>query len=449
MSRTITLLVLVLPATLVACGESSAPTVAPSPAVTPGPVLTHIPLGTPGFPGPSHLAPPDEDVQFVPGKLAWEGFAIEDPTTLAFGPNGRLYVGQLNGQIIALTLAAQTVTAVELIAQADAFGDVLGIAFNPAVASAPTTLYVSHTRLYLGDEGPPFAGTISKLVAPGFEPLDVITGLPVSTAEHGTNGIAFDREGRLYIAQGGTTNAGIPSERHPRPETPLSGAILIADLTDPLFDGSIRYDPPGEASDTIEQAAGSVRVYASGFRNPYDLVVHSNGRIYATDNGPNSTDGARSLSCTSEGPGPSAPDELNLIIEGQYYGHPNRNRGRPDERQCTYRASDDRSGESTPPLATLGYFVSADGMTVYNSDAFGGRLRGNLIYVEWAKGRVWRVVLSDDGTSVVSISQLVPDVLERPLDVAVGPDGALYIAEMGADRISYFVPFLVEPGNAG
>ena len=79
-------------------------------------------------------------------------------------------------------------------------------------------------------------------------------------------------------------------------------------------------------------------------------------------------------------------------------------------------------------------------MAEYGSDAFDGRLRGDLVYVEWATGGIWRVVLSQSGTGVASISQLVPDVLERPLDVAVGPDGTVYVAEMGTDRIIYFTP---------
>ncbi len=399
-----------------------------------------IPLDDPASRDPSHLVPPDESVQFVRGTLKTGDLALKDPTSLALGPDGRLYVGQLDGRIVALTLEGETVTDIELIADADVLGDILGLAFNPADPPEPVVLYVSHTQLYRKENGPPYAGKISMLRGPDFEPTDIITGLPVSTAEHGTNNIVFDSDGTLYIAQGGTTNAGVPSPRFPRPETPLSGAILVADLPDPTFDGDIRYEPAAEASHTVDQVAGDVRVYATGFRNVFDLVIHSNGRIYATDNGPNPGDGAQSFGCGLEGPGPVAADELNLIVEGAYYGHPNRNRGRYDERQCTYHAATDNLGGTMPPLATLGIFTSADGVVEYTSDAFGGRLRGDLIYVEWAKGRVWRVTLAGDGASVVSISRLVPDTLNLPLDVVVAPDGTVYIAEMGANQVTYYAP---------
>ncbi len=51
-----------------------------------------------------------------------------------------------------------------------------------------------------------------------------------------------------------------------------------------------------------------------------------------------------------------------------------------------------------------------------------------------------RVVLSDDGTSVVSISQLVPGIFKQPLDVAVGPDGTIYVAEWEGNRITFLRP---------
>jgi len=392
---------------------------------------------------PSHLATPDPAVSFTRGTLVQGESDIFAPTTLAFGPDGRLYVGQMDGAVVAFTLDGIDgieVAEREVIVEPDVLQSVLGIAFSPTDPPAPLTIYVSHSEVFAGPQGAPFSGTVSKLVAPQYEPVEIITGLPTSTAEHATNGIAFDSDGRLYIAQAGMTNAGVPSDRFPRPETPLSGAILLADLEDPAFNGAIVYDRPDAPAEDTKMVEGDVRVFASGLRNPYDLVLHSNGMIYATDNGPNEPDGAPSLTCTSEGDGRSGPDELDLIVEGEYYGHPNRGRGRTMAEECAYESGESSSGTATPPIATLGYFVSANGMAEYKADAFGGRLRGNLIYVEWVRGRIWRVVLSDDGTEVIGISRLVPDVLRQPIDVAVGPDGTVFVAELDAGRITHLTP---------
>lgn len=427
---------------LAACDNADSaqvPTVTPAPSATPSPSPTPFPVLPEGSKDPSLLTPLDSRIRFTVGTLKAEAAKLAGPTSLAFGPDGRLYVAQQTGRVVALTLYGDTVIDVQQIAPANALQDVLGIAFNPADPPDPVTLYVAHTRLFAGVDGPPYPGKIAKLVAPDFTPVDIITGLPVAAGEHATNGIAFDAQGRLYIAQGGSTNSGIPSERHPRPESPLSSAVLAADISAPGFDGNVRYDPPNATGTTIDQVAGDVRTFATGFRNPYDIVAHSNGRVYITDNGPNPGDGPRSLSCTEQGDGPWGPDELNLVREGAYYGHPNRNRGREDPGQCAYAAPWD-VGLATPPIALLSYSVSADGMTEYTADTFGGLMQGDLIYVEWIDGRVWSVHLSDDGASVTAISQLVPRVFDTPLDVAMGPDGTLYVAEWNPGRISYLKP---------
>lgn len=421
---------LLLTAALLGCaGDTRVDT----PPEEPGPA-------TPGSREPSQFTLPDPTIWFVEGILSHPDLELDRPTALVFGPDGRLYVGELTGRILAITLDDHEVIDVEFIEAVPPLQFVLGMAFNPHEPPDPITLYVSHTALFEGEEGEPYPGTVSKLIGPDFERVDLITGLPVSTVEHGTNGLAFDSDGRLLIAQGGTTNAGLPSERHARHETPLSAAILVADITDPDFDGAVRYDPPGEASPTVNQVGGDVRVYASGFRNPFDLVAHSNGRIYATENGPNIPDGPQALSCDEPGPDPWTPDELILVLEGHYYGHPNPNRGRFAERECVFRAPDDDSGQRTPPIATLGYSTSANGMAEYTVDTFGGSMRGDLVYVEWVTGRVMRVVLSEDGSAVESISQLTQREFDQPLDVTVGPDGTLYIAEFQGDRIAFLRP---------
>ena len=125
------LLLLVLAFGLAACGESASPVAPAAPTDDLG--LPPLALGDEGSHDPSNLVPPDDALRFDAGVLSWEEPEIEDPTALAFGPDGRLYVGQLDGQIVALTLAGNNeLTAVELIAPSDMFQTVLGLAFSPA-----------------------------------------------------------------------------------------------------------------------------------------------------------------------------------------------------------------------------------------------------------------------------------------------------------------------------
>lgn len=379
----------------------------------------------------------EDELGFRRGTL---NVAIELPTSLAFGPDGRLYVASLT-EINALTLDPATKEVLDVEQIAADLEDVIGIAFDPTAPAPPAALYASH-RDPAGIDG--FQSRISRFIAPNWEREEIISGLPTSRPflNHLTNGIAFDPQGRLFIAQGSSTDAGLadlPDGPEYWPETPLSSAILIADIHAPGFDGAVRYQPPGPPADNgVEQVSGDVSVFASGLRNPYDLVVHSNGIVYATDNGPVGPD--YSASCTESAVGVSVADELNLIEQDSYYGHPNRNRGRTDARQCAYRRPEDGDGAGvTGPIAVLPQHCSCNGIVEYTSPAFDGALLGDLLYVEWNGGNLSRAVLSPDGRAVVSIATIAADFLQ-PLDVTVGPDGTIYVAEFGNGEIAYLQP---------
>ena len=119
-------------------------------------------------------------------------------------------------------------------------------------------------------------------------------------------------------------------------------------------------------------------MFAPGQRNSYGIVLHSNGYLYATDNGANVGYGLSSVTCEENGPSPHEPDELNLVMEGHYYGHANRRRGRDDYRQCIWRTQNETSDESyTAPIGMLP--ASSDGLCEFETDHFAGQLRGNLI----------------------------------------------------------------------
>jgi glucose/arabinose dehydrogenase len=379
-------------------------------------------------------------IAFTYGELPPQ---FDTPTAIAYGPDGRLYVAA-DGEISAMTLTpdGRDVTNVEVIAQD--VGLALGLAFDPT-AETPT-LYASRQNTAATDG---FEGVISRFSAPVWEREDVITQLPSSapTNNHFTNGIAFDDDGRLFIAQGSSTDAGIispPGFGPYWPETPLSAAILVADVQAPDFDGALVYDPAGSpADDNVDLASGDVSVFASGLRNPYDVVLHSNGLIYATDNGAMAL--PYSATCSTQGAQTSTVDELNLIEEGNYYGFPNRNRGRFDERQCTYRFPQEASKENyTAPIALLPSHCSCDGMAEYTSDVFGGALQGDLIYAEWSFGRISRTHLSADGRSVLS-GNVLSAAFNHPLDLVVAPNGTIYVADYGDDAVAYLAPEVATP----
>ena len=382
---------------------------------------------------------------------------IDHPTVVQMGPDGRLYVANGDGSVRAFTLDPNTkqVTATQLVASGTALQEVYGIAFDPTDTSIPPTVYVTNTVAGLPPDATnpsTFPGKVTRISGPTYGTrTDIITGLPISKSAHEANGLAFGPDGKLYIEQGASTNAGIvnpaPLPGFPLflyPDTPLSGAMLVADIKAPGFNGNVTYSPADATNPNIVQTGGGgalgVQVYASGLRNPYGLVWHSNGKLYATDNGPNAGYGGPSTTCSNPSVGDAAGlDELDLVEAGKYYGHANRNRGAADPRQCLYHFGIEAStADYTAPIeANLP--ASSNGITEYKSAKFGGQMQGDLLYAAWVDSQLHRVKLSPDGRSVVSDTTLAVG-LTNALSVAAAADGTIYVAEYGSSSITFLKP---------
>jgi glucose/arabinose dehydrogenase len=380
-----------------------------------------------------------------------------NPTTAAWGPDGRLYVGALGGTILAYTLdadynvtASQTITAL----QSATNKDILGIAFNPFEPPGQPRLYVAHGQLFANGGAcftgfSPYSGQVSILTGPSFNSIQpLVTGLPVSNHDHGINGLQFDNAGDLLIAVGGNTNAGVAGDCDigQIPESPLSAAIVKAKTSKFNFNGAISYketaggQPNNDQSfgDNVDVVAGvDVSVFASGVRNPYDHVFTTKGQLYATDNGPNLGFGPKSTGANTQGSEPQDVDELVRVLAGAYYGHPNRNRGRTDSRQNVYYGTSaaEIPGVFTQKITT--FPSSTDGITEYRANTFLGTMRGELI-AQKHNGATYRVKLSADGTSVVSNTTF--PVALNSLDVIDAPGGVLVGTAYSNKKIMAAIP---------
>ena len=305
------------------------------------------------------------------GSSGLVGETVLNPTSLEFGPDGRLYISQQNGLILAYTIerdaaspgnGTYTITNTEHITKVkegipnhDDFGGpnptqqrlVTGI----LTAGTPENpiLFVNSSDYLLGGGASgndsnldTNSGILSRLTWTGTEwhKVDLIRGLPRCEENHALEGIdMFEKDGNTYllITVGGNTNKGAPSNNFAgTPEYMLSGSVLIVNLTQlesmpiyldprtgteyvydlptlndptrididnthpefpypmghPMYNSTIDIGDPFGGNNSLNQAfaepGGPLQTFAPGFRNAYDVVVTESGKIYLSDNGPNS-----------------------------------------------------------------------------------------------------------------------------------------------------------------
>lgn len=392
---------------------------------------------------------------------------LQSPTQGTFGPDGRFYVATLTGNIVILTFDDSYqvigVQTIDTISKTDS-PHILGIAFNPYETALPPRIYVSHSKLFLSGvpesdcnyntdtflkENYPYSGKVSIVEGDNFDTVTkLVENLGVSYHDHGINGIAFDQYGDMYVAVGGQTNAGVKEcKAGGLPESPFTGAILRVKTSKgtELVRGNVQYvDSATRQPENFQNDGGTVdpvtdldiEVFSSGHRNSFDLVWTTKDVLYATDNGPNKSYGVASVSATIDGAQVGAGDELNLVLEGNYYGHPNRNRGRYDARQNVYAPPKEASrlGWSTAPLLTVD--SSTNGIDEYRSLAFGLDKKGKLFAQNW-NDDLFCFTLSKGGRSAAM--ETLTD-LPSALEVTAGPGGCLVFVSISKHVVDVRCP---------
>ena len=384
-------------------------------------------------------------------------------TGIKYGPDHKFYATSLKSKVIRFELD-QDMKLVGEPCESDSLGEnrrLMGLAFN--YAKSRTRLYVSSSILYWKSRnyltGPDaWANGKIHVLEPGAscncicELTDIspiITGLPVSNYDHGVNGLVFDDDGALHIQVGGFTNAGQikDSQLGGVDETPLSAASLIARVEDSNFRGRIRYRPMNPSFAT--QVDGMVDIFMAGLRNSFGVNIHSNGRLYATDNGPSEGYGAKSVDCKNSVDFVTADERINvdkliLLQEGMYAGHPNRNRGRKHPNQCKFHKVTDRTdlkAKYTQPLTTLP--SSTDGILEYVANSFRGTLKGELILSMFSSenpGSTLRVKLIENGTKVEGGKPQTLIEGNSGLAMELTPHGGLIFVQVHKKVIRAFLP---------
>lgn len=200
---------------------------------------------------------------------------------------------------------------------------------------------------------------------------DVLADLPGAQGAdtlHQNNGIAFDHEGYLY------TTVGAHSDRLPTTGK-FEGTILRSRL-----DGS------------------ELTVFASGFRNPFDLAMGPDHELFCTDN---------DASDRQNG------DELNHVVADRHYGFPYAD-GKEPHPQGT-----------TPPIlvTTQGTY---QGLCYTTCPKLPEPYKDCLYVVNYGKGEIYRVRLDRKDDTYGANSSLFAQI-PGALDVTVDCEGTFYV----------------------
>ena len=357
---------------------------------------------------PSAHAVPESfvDEQVVTGLSA--------PTALAFLPDGRIIVTEQAGQArLVVDGALQTAPLLSMTVDARGERGLVGVAVHPNF-SENGYVYFYHT--VPGTTVPVAAAynqvTRFTMVGNAIDPATATTILVLddlgTRTNHNGGGMLFGADGKLYVAVGDartSANAQSLTTRH--------GKLLRVN-----DDGSIPADNPTSFAGTTGVTEGDDRaIFAIGLRNPYRIAVQRNtGRIFINDVGENRF------------------EEINEARAGANYGWPTTEGPTTlpniDGPKLSY-AQD--TGTPTGCAITGGAFYDA------GESGFPAAYDGKYYFTDYCGNWIYFIDPNAAGTPT-----LFHTGLDRPVDLAMGTDAALYYLQAGNGgelrRIRYDVP---------
>ncbi len=212
-------------------------------------------------------------------------------------------------------------------------------------------------------------------------------------SEHGANGLVRGPDGCYYLACG--NDAGVSEKQITTATSPVRH---------PCSGAFVRFSAEGKPLD----------VYAHGFRNPYDLDFDAAGHLLTVD-----SDGERDHHLPWY-----APTRLFDIAQGMEHGWLLQGWMRGWNRPSSFFDNVER-------MVEIGR-GSPTGVVAYRHRSFPVHYRGGVFSACWTLGRVYYFPLEASDATCKSrleiFMQTTGDVGFAPVDLAVGPQGDLFVA---------------------
>ncbi|MHC4860477.1 MAG: PQQ-dependent sugar dehydrogenase, partial [Planctomycetota bacterium] len=322
------------------------------------------------------------EVLFLENGFAIEPFAtgLEAPVKMDFAPDGRLFVSELaTGKVRVFaadgTLDPDPYAVVDVLTGGER--GLLGLALAPDFETTGEIYVFASVKS-------PERNQVLRLDGSGGSTV-VVPDLPVGNI-HNAGDIRFGPDGMLYVSLGDTGSSALSQT-----DGSLAGRVLRY-----RPDGTIPTDNPDPASPE----------WCRGLRNSFDMAFHPvAGGLFASENGP------------------TFGDEVNLIRASKNYEWETLPPGFPGA------LVGPRVTDWTPVIAPTGVTFLA---------GFGPEYEDSLFVCGYVDADVRRLALS--GSARADLDEEVmfldfvdgPGVANKPLDVAEGPDGALYVSTFTA-----------------
>ena len=353
---------------------------------TPTPPSASVPrpLETPTLvPSPTSLPNGALPPEHLPSGAVSEAFMPADwPVTIAFAPDGTLFYNELHSGKI--RIVRNGVLLPDPFYQFTVSGEpeagLIGLALDPNFATNHY-VYVYYTSVPDGQDnggpnGPNELVRLTDVEDRGTDLTSILPDLP-SGQIHNSGTLRFGPDGKLYVSIGDTDHGWNVQDL-----STLAGKILRINS-----DGSAPLDNPFVGQHDAEAA-----VWAYGLRNAwsfdFDPLSHN---ILATQNGPGDN------------------DELDLIVRGGNYGWP------PNGYKYKPGVVD--------PIAVMNPQLAPTGAAFYTGDQIPD-WKNDWFYCNYHQGQLRRVRLAPESRDRIVFEEIAKNGCG--LNVATGPDGALY-----------------------
>jgi glucose/arabinose dehydrogenase len=337
-------------------------------------------------------------------SLYAEGFDL--PRKIVTAPNGDLFLAESGlGEIKVLRGVGADGKAVTISTFATGLERPFGIAFYP-VGTTPSYVYVANTGSVVRF---PYAN--GDLVARGAAETvipDLPTGAEVVGGGHWTRDLAFSLDGRtLFVSVGSFSNAGDT-------EHEVRRANVLAYTSDGRFD----------------------RVYASGLRNPVGIAIqHETGQLWTTVS-------ERDLRGDD-----LVPDFITHLEAGGFYGWPWFYLGPNWDPRYQGVHPELKSAVIVPDVLLQAHSAPMT-LTFYDGPLFPSSYRGDIfaaLHGSWNRSvkTGYSVIRLDlDRSRTGSYEDFLTGFVThdghpwgRPVGVAVGTDGSLFVSDDGSNSI--------------